>query len=599
MKEATRAYNNEKFKIIVGDSVDEIVHFWNRTLEMRVGLRTYFTQLWLPKELAYSETLKSGLGKFINLFVGSTANDHHRGAHFVTFSLEENEIQTVANSFDRLIGYPRKTTRFTQHPMPDYEPHDSYFFMPQGLDFHRAHSDKEYLVLDEPDVQQSSIGGEKWFVDLYIQYRPRCFNNIIGNNYWWQLPRRNSILRDLQFFNKTARINEEGMFSVLMSRRTSIGPDDNTLAIKIPDDRSVFQALLCGEGFDCAERGKRERLLSRPFYHLQHSDKGMYLSGILGLFPDLLNAHHLFEERYWRDVFERMSNHNPKKDKKAQKELLNKLTKKVNSGMSFKDAKQLEWLAHNVVNIAKKYSKEEIDLNYATLLDLAKQENDEYNKKRSEQNIEFNERDFKNELSDLVEIGVFLLGVKPRCHRCGYRIWYQIDDARQKIACRGCGYEFSLPAETEWFYRLNSLIRAAISLHGTAPLLITLGQIMGDARSSAMFMPSVELLKKEVDENKEPTIDAELDLVCIKDGQFMIGEIKQSIGLFDTNDFRRMSDIAKLVRPDVIIFSSMDKKPSTFVKNNIEKLRAELAYLEISVEWYQIHHSVFDAHPVI
>lgn len=599
LKEAAHAYNNEKFEIIIGETVDELVHFWNHTLEMSTWLRTYFTQLWLPKELANSETLRPGLGKFINRFVGSTGNDRGRGAHFVTFSLAEEDIQAVANSFDKMIWHPRKSTKFTQHPMPDYESRGSYFFLRQGLDFHRAHSNEEYLVLDEPDVEQGVMGGEYWFTDLYIQYRPERFKNIIGRDYWWQLPKRNSILRDLDFFNKPARINEHGMFSVLMSRRTSIRPDDNTLIIKIPEDRSIFHALLCGEGFDCIEREDRERFLSHPFYHLQRSDKGMYLSGVLGLFPDLLNAHRLFEERYWRNVFERMSNQNPEKDKNIQQELLNKLRKKINSGMDLKNSdKAKEWLAHNVVNIAKKYSKEEIDLNYTTLRDLAEEETAEYNKKPSGQVIEFNEEDFKEELSDIVDMNIFLLGVKPRCYRCGYRIWYQVNDIGQRIKCRGCGYEFSLPAEPEWFYRLNSLVRAAVSLHGTVPLLITLGQIMGDARSSAMFMPSIELIKQEAGEDRRLRVYGEIDLVCIKDGQFVIGEIKQSVDRFDADDFRKMFDLAKLVRPDVIVFSSMDKEPSTFVKENIKKLSTELANLEVNVEWYPIHYWVFEPHPV-
>lgn len=594
LKESARPYSDEKFEIIIGDSVDEIAHFWNRTLAMGTWLRTYYTQIWLPKQLAESKVLQPGLGKFINHFVGGTGNDH--GAHFVSFSLPEDEIQKISNLFNGVIWHPRFSTHLTQHPMPDYESRGSNFFLRQGLDFHRAHSNEEYLVLDEPDVEQGVMGGEYWFTDLYIQYRPERSKNIIGRDYWWQLPKRNSILRDLSFFNKAARINEFGMFSILMSRKTSIHPDDNTLIIKIPDDRSVFHALLCGEGFNCTDREEGKRFLSRPFYHMQRSDKGMYLSGVLGLFPDMLNAHRLFEERYWRDVFERMSNQNPTKDENIHKELINKLTKKIKSGMDFQNSdKAKEWLAHNVINIAKKYSRDEIDLNYITLRDLAMNETNEYNKHPSGHAIEFNENDFKDKLSNLVSLGILLLGIKPRCHRCGYRIWYRIDDTLQEIKCRGCGYEFSIPAEPVWFYRINSLMRAAVSLHGTVPLLMTLGQIMGDARSSAMFISSTELIKK--DEGKE-TIYAELDLVCIKDGKFVIGEVKQSINLFDANDFRRMSDIAKLIHPDTIIFSSMNKEPNSLVKENIEKLKAELAYLEINVEWYPINYWVFEPGPV-
>lgn len=601
-KESDRAYDDEKFEIIIGDTIDEVAYAWNRTLKMGAWLRTYITHIWIPQGLADSATIKPGLGKFINRHVASVGHDHTRGAHFVTFSLREDEVKVIADSFNTMIHHHRKSTRYAAHPMPNYTPRTSHFFLRTGTDFHRAHSNEEHLVLNEPDLEQGTMGGEHWFTDLYIQYRPERFKNIIGRDYWWQLPRRNGMLRDLQIFNKAARINESGMFSVQMRRRSNhpAFPDDNgALIVKIPDDRSVFHALLCGESFDCIERGDRERYLSRPFYHLRRSDKGMYLSGVLGLFPDLLNAHRLFEERFWRRTFEKMSNQNPEKDAGVQQELLNRLTKKINSGMDLKgSARAKEWLAHNVLVFAKKYSKEEVDLDYPTLRDLAKAETDEYNAKPSGQTIEFSEDDFKDEISDMVEMNILLLGVKPRCPKCGYRIWYQINDVGQHIKCRGCGYEYALPAEPEWFYRLNSLIRAAVSLHGTVPLLITLGQVMGDARSSAMFMPSTELLRKSETQGDDLVVYGELDLVCIRDGQFVIGEIKQSIDLFHPDDFSRMKEVAMRVRPDVIIFSSMDKEPNQYMKDNIQKLGDELADLEIKVEWYPIHYWAFTAHPV-
>ncbi len=599
-KESHHAYNNEGFEIVIGDSINELIRFWDRTLEIGSWLRTSITNLWLPTALANSEILKSGLGKFINRYTESSANDHNRRVNFVTFSLSEAELQTIVNFFQKSIWHPRHVTRLASHPMPDYESQGHRFFLRRGLDFHRAHSNEEYLVLDEPDVEQGFMGGENWFTDLYIQYRPERFKNIIGRDYWWQLPKRNNLLRDLRFFNKPARINEHGMFSVMMKRRTGmmIGQDDETLVVKIPEDNSVFRALICGEGFNCIERGGREKFMSRPFYHIQRSDKGMYLSGVLGLFPDLFNAHRLFEERFWRNLFEKMANHNPEKDGQIQQELLSKLSKKINSGLDFKNNRAKEWLAHNVFNIAKKYSKEEIDLDYETMHNLAKEETNQYNKNPSGQTIEFNEDDFRNELSDLVEMNILQLGIKPRCPKCGYRIWYRIDDVKQEITCRGCGYKFSVPAESKWFYRLNNLIRAAVSLHGTVPLLITLGQLMGDSQSSAMFMPSLELLKKEESEHGKMIIYGELDLVCIKDGQFAIGEVKQSVGLFGPDDFKRMKDIAQMIRPDVIVFSSLDSKPNKLVTESIEKLKTELADLEIDVEWYNINYWVFEPHPV-
>jgi hypothetical protein len=84
-----------------------------------------------------------------------------------------------------------------------------------------------------------------------------------------------------------------------------------------------------------------------------------------------------------------------------------------------------------------------------------------------------------------------------------------------------------------WYYRLNSLVRVATSFHGTIPLLITLGQLMFDARSSFIFMPSLDLFDKAKDgDSRRYNHWGEVDLVCIKDGKFILGEVKQSVGLF-------------------------------------------------------------------
>jgi hypothetical protein len=59
-----------------------------------------------------------------------------------------------------------------------------------------------------------------------------------------------------------------------------------------------------------------------------------------------------------------------------------------------------------------------------------------------------------------------------------------------------------------------------------------------------------------------------------------------------------MEDVAKIIHPDTIIFSSLDKKPNAFVIENIDKLRKELAGLEINVEWFPINYWIFEPHPV-
>ncbi len=603
-KDVEYNYSNERFAVIVGDSFSELAYLWNRTLAIGRWMRTGITQLWVSSELANSQEIKPGLAKFINRCAGQTGNNNQHGVHFVTFSLADGEIETLANTFNGTIWHPKTSAKLSQVPASNFGQKYPFFFLRRGLELHRAHSNEEHLLLAEPDIEEGVMGGQYWFVDLFIQFRPERFTNIIGKDYWWQLPKRNSIIYDLKIFNKPARINEHGAFSAMMRRQSGmdIGPEEEPLVIKLPDDRSIFHALICGESFDCYQNDGRTRFLSRPFYTMQRSDKGMYLSGVLGLFPDLLNAHHFFEERYWRKMFETMANQSDVKDLKKKTEIINKLKKSIDAGRDFKESEDdLSWLAEKVLVFSKSFSKQEVDVDFKGFVEAAKKETDEYNQNPSGAQISFDEKEFKQEVSELVELGVLLLGIRPKCPRCGYRIWYHLDEVKQGVICKGCGYQFTLQAEERWYYRLNSLIRAAVSLHGTIPLLLALGQLMFDARSSFIFFPSLDLFTKQEKDNgqaEEYNHWGEIDLACIKDGDFVIGEIKQSVGLFDANDFEKMANLAKLIRPDSIIFTSMDKKPSKFVEDNIKKLKAELADLEINVEWYPLHYWIFDAHPV-
>ena len=595
-KDTEYTYGNEKFSVVIGNSNQELGYFWNRPLTISSWMRTYFTQLWIPEEIIESEVMHLGLSKFINRYTGQTGNNDHHGAHFVSFTLTEDRLKEIADSFKENFWHPKTVARFEEFQIPNFGERPPFLLVKRGLDFFRAHSTEEHLILNEPDIKQGGMGGQHWFTDVYIQFRPERFLSIRGKDYWWQLPRRNNILHESGFFNKPARINELGTFSVLMNRGHDFNQEANHLVIKLPEDRDIFHSLLCGESFDFHGADRAERFHSKPFYHMQRSDQGQYLDGVLGLFPDLLNAHHVFEERFWRKVFQKMSNQSDVQDAQKKNDIKNALKKSIDRGRDFKESPDdLDWLAGKVLVYSKDYARQEVDLSFRELSDEAQVETSEYNSNPSGSVIPFDSEGLKETVSTLLAWNVLSAGVRPKCPRCGYRIWYSIDSLQQSIVCNGCGYGFSLNAEESWYYRLNNLVRAAVSVHGTIPVLLVLGQLMTDARSSFMYIPSTELLNREGDEY---TIEAEVDLVCIKDGEFIIGEIKKSVGLFEQSDFDKIERLAKVVKPDQVIFSSLDEMPNSFVTQNIEKLRVSLADLQISVDWYSIHREAFRASPV-
>jgi hypothetical protein len=155
-----------------------------------------------------------------------------------------------------------------------------------------------------------------------------------------------------------------------------------------------------------------------------------------------------------------------------------------------------------------------------------------------------------------------------------------------------------LRAEEKWYYRLNSLIGAAFSSHGTVPVLMVISQMLTfDARTSFLYLPSIDLYKRDGASN-EDELYCEVDLACILDGKFILGEIKQTVDLFETKDFERMYDVATLLRPDVVIFSSLNKEPTGSIKHQMDELQKKLADLEVAVQWYPLNAWIFDHKPV-
>jgi hypothetical protein len=114
-----------------------------------------------------------------------------------------------------------------------------------------------------------------------------------------------------------------------------------------------------------------------------------------------------------------------------------------------------------------------------------------------------------------------------------------------------------------------------------------------DARTSFMFAPCLDLFE---DWEKGPVGD--LDIAAIVDGRFIVGEVKQSRGLFDEGTFAKMEAIAKRLIPDVLLFASMDREPSPFIARQLELVSATLRPLGIVVRWYQLHEGKFEPSPV-
>ncbi len=583
--------DNEKFTVIVGNSQKELSYFWDRSLMTPRWMRTRITQLWLPEELASNDVIKPGLQKWLNKYVHSTGNDNNKGLHFVSFTLNDESLRKITESLGKEVWKPKKFTLFSEPQIPDVSARSSFFHVKQGLDLHRAYSQEEHIVINEPSVIEESVGGEDWIADIYIQFRPERFTNIIGNSYWWRLPQKNNLVSELGIFNKQGRINSAGIFSVMMRRSSDFFPDENTLIIKLPEDKSVLWSLICGKSYDCYKNDKS--FLSKPFYNMTTSNEGRYLAGVINLFSGLSSASGFFEKRYWRNIFDVMSHRNVSGYRES---IFNKIKKNINQyGKSFRKDEDIEWLTTEFLTFLKEYDSKDEKLPFEYFTKEGKRETGIFNKARSSNDvIPFEEEGLRETISDLIDANVLLVGVMPMCPHCGYKIWYHIDEVKQKVKCSGCSYIFSMSAGEKLFYRLNSFVRFVVRTRGTVPVLLVLGQLLFETRSSFLYYVNLDLFKNKADRERW----GELDIVCIKDGKFILGEVKQHVGLFTKKDFEKMAEVATLLKPDLLLFSSLDLEPNSMVKKNIEILRKQLSNLEIEVKWYPLSRYIHKHSPV-
>ena len=591
----------DRFEVIVGDTLQDIVHFWNRPWLLSRRKRKYINQLWLPTVLATDPIMRAALSLWINTNIW-TENGNPKTVDFSTFSLESQDIESIASQFKETLGVFTHAKQYTEPQAPSLAPEHSSFLLEKNpfssressIETRRAQGTQDILELTEPNgLDQRDMNGH-WMADFYIEFTHDADRNhedvirrMYRNSGFWKLPNRNHLARSM--FNRFSRIRKNGFPSVLMKR------EEKVLKFTLENPESVVASLFYSNNrFVYEDSDPRVQVAIAPYYHAKLSDKGKYLQGVLDLFGDLPFAHEVLRNPYWRAMFDYLSK-NTNAEQSGHQTIINKLTKVISrrGSLTSEDQDGIKSVAALVMNEAKKLNLEQKEFPFDKFI----QESEDWREKYAESitstdnqdetemlDFHFGKEAVRKSLAGLTERNVIQLGVKPRCPSCGLENWTHIDDIHQQPTCQGCRRSFSLHPELTWHYGLNSLIHAAHVRHGTTPVIIVLGQLLDESRDSFLFSPSLNLLNQLPDKPKE------VDIACIQDGKFIIGEVKQSMNLFKPDDFDNMAEIAERVKPDIVLFSCLDsQEPSGAIARHIENVQNRLNPLEIDVKWYGLH----------
>jgi hypothetical protein len=211
------------------------------------------------------------------------------------------------------------------------------------------------------------------------------------------------------------------------------------------------------------------------------------------------------------------------------------------------------WLTEKIVEAGQRIPRGDHPLTYADIETAGKAYIDSLDSEPDKDHAR--SADLKRELSELTHGGLLLQGAEIRCELCMSKFWYHVDEIGKLVDCKGCRASIPLPAELEWSYQPNELLRAGVRYHGLVPVLRTIRRLFKQAHECFIFAAGVKLY--EYKENK-PVFTHEVDLCWIKDGQFGIAEVKQSTKLFSTSDYERLVEIACIAKPDVVLIAATE-----------------------------------------
>jgi hypothetical protein len=375
---------------------------------------------------------------------------------------------------------------------------------------------------------------------------------------------------------------------------------DREITLRVPDEAEVLRCLLVSFRLPYMADDLREVLPATRFSNARVSEKGRYLKGLLKTLGGLLSAEHLLSQRYWRRMFQRLSNRDTRSDERNITKLRKRIADKIlGQPSSFKDSEDFsDWLALTLLKVSHDVRQPGKVLRYEEFEAEARKEAAELNAEPgTRQPWDLSPDALHDILSDLVADKVLWMGITVQCRACGLGQWRPLQEMRQHTRCTGCGGLTPIGAEARWEYRLNNLVQAACTEHGQTVVVLCLGHLFHRGRDFFAFAPSIDVFDTVTGQDEKLLDD--IDIVAVADGQLILGEVKETAGGFGASDFEWMLEVGRRIRPDVLVFSTLEQQPvRPFVLTQIARLRQELEPLRVQVEWVQLSDHVFEPQPV-
>lgn len=573
--EQPRNPDDNSFTLYVGDDVMDLIHYWNDFVKSPAWMSKRTHSAWVPRRFMEDDALLGALKDWIE----KIAHQAHQNSDIRNIYLRSSSVRLPSlNHYKSALSTGKSfivTPQKFSLPEPLSQP--SRIGVTEDMESFSVSGDSFTINIPLPSLRQGVMGGQKWMTDLFIE---RSMYNPFRHpqkELCFQLPKNNNFSMSIFERSRAARINNHRVITLPISR----DKDERRLTVNMISMAEIVNIHLLGERNSILYTGDlRTGLAERPFENAKKSEAGKSLNGALGLFDGLPTASYYFQSAFWRRVFMALAGGDPINSPAIQTALENKVGKllpKVKQPPTSQNiASVVDMVRKSAVNIRGERDTQ----SYRYFLDLLEKYLDDQNETDSEERSR-SELHMRSSLTEMIRRNIFSIGMRARCSHCGLKVWYSVDEMHTHNNCRGCGLEFSIEAEEEWFYKLNSLIAHNGGIYNQMPVIMALGTLYSAAKSSFMFYPPVDVYSSY--NSASPLTD--LDVIAIVDGLFVIGEVKNDASAFTEEEINKLIKAALRIRPDRIVLFSPDQPVPPAVATRIQNANIRLARDGLMIEW--------------
>lgn len=567
-------HQDDSFAIFYGDHFGNAIHYWNHVYFR--GTRQFWSvgvdDMWLTPTFVSDTTLYSAL---LNLVRRKVFANGQRALKLLSCDHDTPELDDLAKRICtdvRGVLYPTKSEKFSVESFPEFSQYPEIPFYAARRNHQFVSGRRLFLGIDQPP-DLSPEPDKRWMLRLWIQ-DPDHEMPYINIEAWWKLPRRQALARAFAGSGRRSRVGKDGELVV------EISSGEQNCEIKIPDKHGLFSGLLLPEMQYWTTDDLRHGIPSpTKGIAIGTSDKGKYGNGLFALFGSMSNATYFFEHPFWLPVLTELCR--PEVSAHVRNEVSATIKEQAPSFvMDYQNCQDeaIAWFAEEMIQAAHKIPRAENTLYFERL----RRDLDTFSSGlTSDLDRECASRiNLKWGLRTLTESGALLQGFEITCEHCMSRFWYHVNDVRTVIECTGCRRAIPLPVEKSWCYKPNELLWKAVRYHGLVPVIRTIRRLFDDARESFIFAAGIVFYDYTKDSAEKIN---ELDLAWIKDGEFGIGEIKQSADLFKNKDCENLIAIAKSTKPATALLAAMTGEDAKLARWR-DKVDSALSPLGIKTE---------------